>query len=64
MGFATVDLYRLEQPYAGERLLYFRDDDHWSQAGSALAADLIARQAFAGGQPCAGTGSPAASATF
>ncbi len=24
MGFATVDLYRLEQPYAGERLLYSR----------------------------------------
>jgi SGNH hydrolase-like domain, acetyltransferase AlgX len=60
MGFETVDLYRLMQPYAGERLLYFKDDDHWNRAGSALAADLIAREAFAGHRRCVGEGSPAA----
>jgi lysophospholipase L1-like esterase len=46
LGFETVNLYRLMQPYAETELLYFRDDDHFNQRGNALAAQLIEQELF------------------
>jgi hypothetical protein len=46
MGFRTVDLLRLLQPYAGKEPLYFPGDDHWNRRGHALAAEIIRREAF------------------
>lgn len=45
-SFSTVDLYELLKPYAGNELLYFRDDDHFNHRGNALAAVLIEQQLF------------------
>lgn len=45
-NFVTVDLYDLMQPYAGNELLYFRDDDHFNQRGNSLAAALIREELF------------------
>jgi hypothetical protein len=45
-GFPTVDLFELLQPYAGNELLYFRDDDHFNHRGNALAAELIEQELF------------------
>jgi hypothetical protein len=47
VGFETVDLYQLLEPYAGTELLYFRDDDHFNHRGNALAAELIHLELFA-----------------
>lgn len=46
MGFQTLDLLRLLEPFAGTEPLYFSDDDHWNQRGHALAAEIIRREAF------------------
>jgi len=46
MGFRTVDLLRLLEPYAGTEPLYFPGDDHWNRKGHALAAEIIRREAF------------------
>jgi hypothetical protein len=46
MGFRTVDLLRLLEPYAATEPLYFPGDDHWNRRGHALAAEIIRREAF------------------
>jgi len=46
MGFQTVDLLRLLEPYARTEALYFPGDDHWNRRGHALAAEIIRRDAF------------------
>ena len=43
-GFAVVDLLTALQPLAGERLLYFRDDDHWNEDGNAAVAGILATE--------------------
>ena len=44
-GFGVVDLLAALQPLAGERLLYFRDDDHWNEDGHAAVAAILATEA-------------------
>lgn len=46
-GFSVANLYRLLQPYADTRMLYFCDDDHWNEEGHRLAAKSILHEAFA-----------------
>lgn len=48
-NFSTVDLYELMRPYAGDELLYFRDDDHFNHRGNSLAAALIREELFTPG---------------
>ena len=43
MGFQTVNLLPLLQPYAEKELLYFRDDDHWNARGNEVVAEILAR---------------------
>jgi hypothetical protein len=45
-AFQVIDLYALLAPYAGEELLYFRDDDHWNLLGNQRVARLIAEEVF------------------
>jgi hypothetical protein len=44
MGFETLNLFPLMQPYADKELLYLRDDDHWNARGNEVVAEVIARQ--------------------
>jgi lysophospholipase L1-like esterase len=44
LGFQTVNLFPLLQPYADKELLYFRDDDHWNARGNEVVAEIIAKQ--------------------
>jgi hypothetical protein len=46
MGFDTVDLYQLLQPYAQEELLYWRDDVHWNERGNQVVGELVAENVF------------------
>jgi hypothetical protein len=46
MGFETVDLYLLMQPYAQEELLYWRDDVHWNERGNQVVGELVAEHVF------------------
>ncbi len=43
VGFQTVNLLPLLQPYAEKELLYFRDDDHWNARGNEVVAEILAR---------------------
>lgn len=42
-GFEVLNLQTLMQPYAQKELLYFRDDDHWSERGHEVVAEILAR---------------------
>ena len=42
-GFEVIDLQSAMQPYAGEELLYFRDDDHWNERGHEVVAKIVAK---------------------
>ena len=42
MGFEVLELYRLMEPYAGEEMLYWSDDNHWNEAGHRVVANIIA----------------------
>jgi hypothetical protein len=46
-GFPTVDLLEALRPAAARELLYFRDDPRWNARGNRVAAEAIARLAFA-----------------
>lgn len=43
VGFEVLNLQLLMQPYAKKELLYFRDDDHWSDRGHEVVAEIISR---------------------
>jgi hypothetical protein len=45
VGFASLDLTELLQPYAAEELLYQRDDSHWNERGHEIVAKLIREKA-------------------
>ena len=42
-GFEVLNLQVPMQPYAQKELLYFRDDDHWSDRGHEVVAEIISR---------------------
>lgn len=46
VGFDTINLLTLLQPYAKEELLYFRDDSHWNERGNELVAEIIRKRVF------------------
>jgi len=46
MGFDTINLHDLMQPYARNELLYWRDDDHWNERGQQVVAEIIGKHVF------------------
>ena len=44
LGFQTLNLFPLMQPYVDKELLYFRDDDHWNGRGNEVVAEIVAKQ--------------------
>jgi hypothetical protein len=50
LGFHTINLSLLMQPYAKDELLYWRADSHWNERGNEVVAEIIAKQ-LASDQP-------------
>jgi hypothetical protein len=43
VGFQSLNLLPLMQPYVDKELLYFRDDDHWNVRGNQVVGEIVAR---------------------
>ena len=44
VGFQSLNLFSLMQPYVDREMLYFKDDDHWNARGNEVVAEIVARQ--------------------